>query len=88
MDYEGLADAMFHMIRHTAAGSTAAFIRMLDLLTAVVSFERRRDRYATLARHAKLVVDHGRRSIANSADPRDLMGRCARFDEVRAGRVV
>lgn len=79
---------MFHMIRHTAAGSTTAFIRMLQVLTAVVSCEQRRDRYATLARHAKLVVDHGRSSIASSADLRDLMRRFARFDEVRAGRVA
>jgi len=88
VDYEGLTDAMFHMIRQNAAGSAAVLIRILDVLTAVASCEPRRDRHAALARHAKLVVDDARRSIGNSADLRDLMARFAQFDEVRSGRLA
>jgi uncharacterized membrane protein len=80
--YDGLADAMFHMIRQNAAGSTAVLIRLLDVLTAVASCEPRTDRHATLARHADLVVEDGRRTIKNSGDLHDLLGRYAHFDAV------
>jgi uncharacterized membrane protein len=80
--YDGLADAMFHMIRQNAAGSTAVLIRLLDVLTAVASCEPRTDRHATLARHADLVVEDGRRTIKNSGDLHDLLGRYAHFAAV------
>ncbi len=86
VDYDGLADAMFHMIRQNAAGSVAVMIRMIDVLAAVASCEPRPDRHATLARHAKLVVDDARRTVGNSSDLHDLLGRLTRFEAVRAGR--
>jgi uncharacterized membrane protein len=86
VDYDGLADAMFHMIRQNAAGSVAVLIRMVDVLAAVASCEPRPDRHSTLARHAKLVVDDARRTVGNSSDLHDLLGRLRRFEAVRSGR--
>ena len=40
VDYDGLVDAMFHMIRQNGSNSIAVLIRILDVLTAVVSLER------------------------------------------------
>jgi len=40
IDYGGLVDAMFHLIRQNAAGSVAVLIRMLEVLAAVVLCER------------------------------------------------
>jgi uncharacterized membrane protein len=40
VDYDGLADTMFHMIRQNARGKPAVLIRLLDVLTAVLSCER------------------------------------------------
>ena len=42
IDYDGLADTMFHMIRQNAAGSVAVPLRLLEVLTAVASVERAR----------------------------------------------
>ena len=55
-DYDGLCDAMFHMIRQNAAGSVHVLGRMLDVLTRVAEVERLTDRAAELARHADLVI--------------------------------
>jgi len=88
VSYDGLTDAMFHMIRQNAAGSTAVLIRLLDVLTAVASCEWQADRCATLARHAKLVVEDARRSIGNRADLHDVLERYACFDAVRRGQLA
>ena len=88
VDYDGLVDAMFHMIRQNAAGSPAVLIRILDVLAAVASCEPRKDRHATLERHARLVIDDARRHIDNRADLNDLEARFARFVAACAGRVI
>ncbi len=85
IDYDGLADAMFHMIRQNAAGSVAVMIRMLEVLAAVASCEPRPDRHAVLARHAKLVVDDARRTVGNSSDLQDLLRRFGQFEALRSG---
>ena len=38
--YDGLADAMFHLIRQNAAGSAAVLIRMMEVLIATAGCER------------------------------------------------
>ena len=85
VDYNGLVDAMFHMIRQSAAGSTAVLIRMLDVLNAVASCEPRADRHATLLRHAQLVAEDARHSIHNSADLHDLLARLGRVEAMVSG---
>lgn len=85
VNYDGLTDAMFHMIRQNAASSTAVLIRLIDVLTAVASCEPDAGRCATLARHASLVADDARRSIGNRADLQDVLARLDHFDAVRCG---
>lgn len=78
-DYDGLCDAMFHMIRQNAAGSVYVLGRMLDVLTRVAEVERFKDRAAELSRHADLVIAAARRDVADPSDLADLEGRHRRF---------
>jgi len=48
IDYDGLTDAMFHLIRQNASGSAAVLIRMLEVLSAVLGCERDPARAKTL----------------------------------------
>ena len=48
VSYDGLADAMFNLIRQNAAGSTAVLIRMVEVLTAVAACESDAARKAAL----------------------------------------
>jgi uncharacterized membrane protein len=84
VDYDGVVDAMFHLIRQNAAGSAAVLIRMLDVLVAVVGCERAPARRATLHRHADLIAADAGRTVGNPADLRDLRLRHVAF--VAAGR--
>jgi uncharacterized membrane protein len=88
-DYDGLCDAMFHMIRQNAAGSVHVLGRMLDVLTRVAEVERRPDRAAELSRHADLTIAAARRDVADPSDLADLEDRYSRFcgaDPVGASR--
>ncbi|WP_342107912.1 DUF2254 domain-containing protein [Methylobacterium sp. SI9] len=78
-DYDGLCDAMFHMIRQNAAGSVHVLGRMLDVLARVAEVERLTDRAAELARHADLVIAAARRDVADPSDLADLEDRYRRF---------
>ncbi|MBP2233994.1 putative membrane protein [Sinorhizobium kostiense] len=79
VDYDALVDVMFHMIRQSGSGSTAVLIRVLDVLTAVVSCERQPKRVATLQRHADLVMGDACRSVANPDDLGDVRKRYRGF---------
>ena len=78
-DYDGLCDAMFHMIRQNAAGSVLVLGRMLDVLARVAEVERLPDRLRELRRHADLVIAAARRDVADPDDLADLEERHARF---------
>jgi len=84
IDYGGLVDAMFHLIRQNAAGSAAVLIRMLEVLAAVVLCERDPARRRELQRHADLVLADAERDVSNTADLCGLGGRHTRFGMVRA----
>ena len=75
--YDGLADAMFNMIRQNAAGSSAVLIRLVEVLATVAGCETDAARIATLHRHAGLVVDDARRTIGTPEDLADLLARHA-----------
>lgn len=79
IDYDGVVDSMFHMIRQNAAGVAAVLIRMLDVFAAVASCERDAGRRAALRRHADLVLEDAGRDVANTSDERDLRLRHARI---------
>lgn len=83
VDYDGLVDAMFHMIRQNGAGSPAILIRLLDVLTAVISCERNTSRQKTLERHADLVLEEAKRQVRSSADFDDISTRHAGFLAMR-----
>ncbi len=85
VDYAGLTDTMFHMIRQNADGSAAVLIRILEVLTAVVSCERRPERVTSLQRHADLVLGDAERSISTPADLDDLRKRHRTFGRMRDG---
>ena len=73
--YDGLADAMFNMIRQNSAGSPAVLIRVIEVLAAVEACERNYGRIATLRRHVQLAVEDARRTIGTPADLADLLAR-------------
>jgi uncharacterized membrane protein len=83
VDYDGLADAMFHMIRQNAAKCPAVLIRMLEILTAVVSYESKPSRTATLQRHADLVRGQAELSLLAPSDLADVRARHADFAVMR-----
>ncbi len=87
IDYGGLADSMFHMIRQNADGSTAVLVHQLDVLTAVAGCERDRNRLTELRRHADLVLDDAERDISTPSDLADLRIRHRRFVSVQAGGI-
>ena len=78
--YRSMVDVMFHMIRQNASGSTAVMIRMLDVLTAVITCERDPERREALLFHAGLVWADARRELGNESDLSDI-GR--RHDTLR-----
>jgi uncharacterized membrane protein len=83
VDYQGLLDAMFHMIRQNASGSAAVLIRMLDVLTAVVGVERDPARMRQLGRHADLIAGDAECNISTPSDLADIRARHAAFATMR-----
>ncbi len=83
IDYDGLVDAMFHMIRQNAARNAAVLIRLLEVLTAVVSCEHDLVRVAALRRHADLVLGDAERGISTPPDLSDVRQRHARFGIIK-----
>ena len=81
VDYDGLVDAMFHMIRQNASNSAGVLIRMVEVLAAVASCERDAARLQTLRRHADLVLADASRSLPNPADVASVRERHRRFAE-------
>ena len=88
VDYDGLVDGMFNLIRQNAAGSAAVLIRMLEVLIAVAGCERDPDRLAGLQRHADLVRGDGERDVSTPSDLDDLKRRHDRFIAVRQHGVL
>ncbi len=82
VDYDGLTDAMFHMIRQNAQGNTAVLIHMLDVLLMVASCEIRTVRREALIRHAALVYEDSNRTIQNRADLEDVQRRYQNFASI------
>lgn len=83
VDYDGLTDAMFHMLRQNGASSATVLIRLLDVLTAVVSCEHDPSRRATLQRHADLVLGDAKRNISTPEDLEDIIRRHCAFKAMK-----
>ena len=85
-DYDGLCDAMFHMIRQNSGGSAAVLIRLVDTVRRVEEVERDPRRRATLRRHAELALAAGREEVGDAAGLADLMERAHIFDRALSQR--
>jgi uncharacterized membrane protein len=83
VDYDGLVDSMFRMIRQNAAGSLAILIRLLEVLAVVAGCERNPARRATLQRHADYVLGDAERDVKTPDNLADLKARYRRFVLVR-----
>ncbi len=82
VDYDGLCDSMFHMIRqYAAAGSPAVLIRLLETLARVAEVETRPERRAALRRHADLALEAGRAGTRDAAALADLEARRGAFPD-------
>ena len=79
VDYDGLTDSMFHLIRQNAAGSAAVLIRALEVLTIVASCERDPARRPALRRHARLMLGDAERDVKTPDDLDDIRRRHAAF---------
>ena len=75
VDYDGLVDTMFAMIRQNAAQSPAVLIRLMEVLTAVANCERNPARLQSLRRHADLVCADGEQAFRSKGDLDDLLKR-------------
>lgn len=71
-DYNGLCDAMFHLLRQNAAGSAAVLIRLAETLQRVKDVERDPGRRAVLNRHLALALAAGHDTIQEPSALRDL----------------
>ena len=82
VDYGGLCDAMFHMVRQYAAdGSPAVLIRLLETLARAAAVETRPERRAELRRHADLALAAGRAGTRDAAALADLEARRRAFPD-------
>ncbi|MEO7093612.1 MAG: DUF2254 family protein, partial [Polyangiales bacterium] len=79
IEYAGLVDTMFHMIRQNGAGSPAVLMRLLEVLTAVADCEADAMRLGELRRHADLVLREAQDHISSPGDLADVHSRHERF---------
>ena len=79
MNYAGLVDAMFHLIRQNGGDQTAVLIRMLEVLTAAAGCDIDPVRRRELRRHADLVLGDAERNIKTPSDVADLRLRYTDF---------
>lgn len=84
MSYQSLVNVMFNMIRQNAAGSTAVMIRILDVITAVLTCESDDDRRLILLRHADQVWNDTQHLIHNETDRADVHQRYVSLIRTRA----
>jgi uncharacterized membrane protein len=74
VDFEGILDAAFNQIRQFSGGSPAVIIRLMEALVTVGGFTNEEDKKA-LIKHAKMVLNLGKRTIEEENDLQDLVKR-------------
>ncbi|MFT4278501.1 MAG: DUF2254 domain-containing protein [Rhodopseudomonas sp.] len=82
--YDELVGAMFHMIRQNAAGKPSVLIRMIEVMTWVVSCERDPARMEAVRKHADLVMRDAERDVGSPSDLNDICVRHAAFVDMIA----
>jgi uncharacterized membrane protein len=73
--YDGLCDAMFHMIRQAGAGSAAVLIRLVEVIGDALDGETDPARREHLECHVRLALAAGQGGIADAAGRADLEAR-------------
>jgi uncharacterized membrane protein len=86
LDFPGVADAAFHMIRQYGCGSAAVLIRMLETMALIAGQARRREDLAALAYHAQLVASVAQRTIPEESDLSDIDRRYQAVEKVLSER--
>ncbi len=66
--FSTIVDAAFNKIRLNAGSSTAVAVRLLDTITVIADSVRRPEDYATLRRHAKMIVRGAREEFPEGED--------------------
>lgn len=69
--FEGMVDAAFNQIRQLSSGMPAVLIRMADNLAQLVQ-QADDEQRPVLQKHLRMVLDAGRRGIAEKSDLKDL----------------
>lgn len=82
--YDELVGAMFHMIRQNASGKPSVLIRMIEVMTWVVSCERDPERMEAVRKHADLVMRDAERDVGSPSDLADIRVRHAAFVDMIA----
>ncbi|PZA10372.1 DUF2254 domain-containing protein [Rhodopseudomonas palustris] len=82
--YDELVGAMFHMIRQNAAGKPSVLIRMIEVMTWVVSCERDPARMEAVRKHADLVMRDAERDVGSPSDLSDIRTRHRAFVDMIA----
>lgn len=77
--YQSLCAVMFHMIRQHAQGNAALLIKLVDVLTVVLSAEPDAARQAVIADQLAQVEADAARSLANEHDAAEVRRRVRRF---------
>ena len=74
-DYDGLCDAMFHVIRQNSGSSATVLIRLVETLQRVLEVEHDTRRRMSLRRHIELALATGRGAVEDIAGLADLEER-------------
>ena len=78
IDYNGLTDTMWHMIRQSAVGNAAVLIHMLEVIAVVARCERSNARRIVLYRHAITIWHEAEQTVHSVEDMFDIRWRLER----------
>lgn len=75
LNFEGVLDAAFNQIRQYNGGSAAVLIRLMEALTIIYGFTKKDSHKKAVLKHAKMVLNIGKRTINEENDLQDLIER-------------
>jgi uncharacterized membrane protein len=76
--YDGLCDAMFHMIRQAGSDQASVLIRLIEVIDDALDVETDAGRRDHLLHHVRLALGAGQAGIADAAGRADLEARATR----------
>lgn len=75
VDFEGVLDAAFNQIRQFSGGSPSVIIRLMEAMTTIRQFTEKEVHKKAVIRHAKMILEVGKRNINEENDMDDLLDR-------------